>query len=144
MCCARLAGNAGPKRLLKSRHLGTTAQLCRPISSQLRHVSIIRKKLVKQQCLPYMSSKYGELRPSNGWDWFGGLGHPLGVSQSAALNTGRHLYLAGQPSRWALVHILVTLFCKHLSHVDPSQNILVNSRSCNTPVVNLWRIMHLH
>jgi len=26
----------------------------------------------------------------------------------AALNRERHLYLAGRPSRWALVHILVT------------------------------------
>ena len=29
------------------------------------------------------------------------------VSQTAALNRGRHLYLAGRPSRWALAHILV-------------------------------------
>jgi len=29
----------------------------------------------------------------------------VGVSQTAALNTGRHLYSAGRPSRWALVHI---------------------------------------
>ena len=31
----------------------------------------------------------------------------VGVSQTAALNRGRHLYLAGRPSRWALAHILV-------------------------------------
>ena len=31
----------------------------------------------------------------------------VGVSQTAALNRGRHLYSAGQPSRWALAHILV-------------------------------------
>jgi len=47
--CARLAGNAGPKKSPKSRHLGTIAQLCRAISSQLRHASTIGKKLVKQQ-----------------------------------------------------------------------------------------------
>jgi len=29
----------------------------------------------------------------------------VGVSQTAALNTGRHLYSAGWPSRWALAHI---------------------------------------
>ena len=29
----------------------------------------------------------------------------LGVSHFAALNRGRHLYSAGQPSRWALAHI---------------------------------------
>jgi len=30
-----------------------------------------------------------------------------GVSQTAALNRGRHLYSAARPSRWALAHILV-------------------------------------
>ena len=33
-----------------------------------------------------------------------------GVSKTAALNRGRHLYLAGRPSRWALAHILVFVF----------------------------------
>jgi len=46
MCCARLAGNAGPKKSPKSRHLGNIAQVCRAISSQLRHVSTIGKKLL--------------------------------------------------------------------------------------------------
>jgi len=43
------------------RHLGTVAQLFRAMSSQLRHVSTIRKKLVRQHYLPHMSSQYGEL-----------------------------------------------------------------------------------
>ena len=34
----------------------------------------------------------------------------VGVSQTAALNRGHHLYLAGRPSRWALAHILVVLY----------------------------------
>jgi len=29
----------------------------------------------------------------------------VGVSRTAALNRGRHLYSAGRPSRWALAHI---------------------------------------
>ena len=29
----------------------------------------------------------------------------VGVSQTAALNRGRHLYSAGRASRWALAHI---------------------------------------
>ena len=29
----------------------------------------------------------------------------VGVSQTAALNRGHHLYSAGRPSRWALAHI---------------------------------------
>ena len=52
MCCTRLAANARPKKVAKNRHLGTIAQLCRTISSQLRHVSTIGKKLVTQQSPP--------------------------------------------------------------------------------------------
>jgi len=39
-------------------------------------VLTIGKKLVKQQCLLHMSSRYGELRPTSGWDRFVSLGHP--------------------------------------------------------------------
>ena len=36
----------------------------------------------------------------------------LGVSQTAALNRGCHLYSTGRPSRWASAHILViVLYC---------------------------------
>jgi len=35
MRCTRLAANAGPKKVAKNRHLGTIAQLCRTIPSQL-------------------------------------------------------------------------------------------------------------
>jgi len=117
----------------KNRHLRTIAHLCRAISSQLRHVSPIGKKLVKQQYLPHMSLQYGELRPTSGWDRFVSLGHPskfqrvrvlaaLLHSQTAALNRGCHLYSAGRPSRWALAHIsssnlfeTLTTFCKSLN-----------------------------
>ena len=34
----------------------------------------------------------------------------VSVSQTAALNRGRHLYSAGRPSRWALAHILVFFY----------------------------------
>jgi len=106
-----------------NRHLGTIPQLCRAISSQLRHVSTIGKKLVKQQYLLYMSPQYGEVRPTSGCDRFVSLGHPgnfngfrvsaallhgtlvVGIIQTAALNRGRHLYSAGWPSRWALAKI---------------------------------------
>jgi len=82
-----------------------------------------RKKLVEQQYLLYMSSQYGELGPLaaeiaslvwgtpgnfNGFRILAALLHStlvVGVSQTAALNRGRHLYSAGQPSRWALAHI---------------------------------------
>jgi len=83
-----------------------------------------RKKLIKQQYLPHMSSQYGELRPTSGWHLLASLGHPskfqrvsrLGSVTArhsssqrqpnfAALNRERHLYSAGRPSRWALAHI---------------------------------------
>jgi len=38
----------------------------------------------------------------------------VGVSQTAALNRGRHLYLAGRPSRWALAHISSSIFFPRL------------------------------
>jgi len=138
MCCTQLAGNAGHKKSPKIRHLGTIAQLCRAISSQLRHISIIGKKLVKQRCLPHMSSHYGEPRPTSGWDLLASLGHPCKFQQVsrlgsvtarhsgswrqpnfASLNRGHHLYSAGRPSRWALARIsscssfrsLLTIYC---------------------------------
>ena len=46
MCCTRLAGNTGCKNDAKNRHLGTMAQFCRAISSQLRHISTIGKNLL--------------------------------------------------------------------------------------------------
>jgi len=184
MSCTWLAENTERKNGAKNRHLGTIAQLCRAISSQLRHVSTIGKKLVKQQYLLHMTLQYGELRHTSDWDRFVSLGRPskfrrgftswlrycsdvaqrkptklctmfgrllrgytiymfggccpvtefcqvqnsvsvLQVLRSpigsvtarhsssgrepnfAALSTGRHLYSAGRPSRWALAHILV-------------------------------------
>ena len=80
MCGTRLAANTGRKKVAKNRHLATIAQLCRAISSQLRHVSTIGKKLVKQQYLLYMSPQYGELQPTIGWDRFVSLGVPHVIS----------------------------------------------------------------
>ena len=51
-CCRRLTVNTGRK----NRHLGTIAQLCRAISSQLKAGIDNRKKLVKQQYILHMSS----------------------------------------------------------------------------------------
>jgi len=45
-CCARLTENTGRKTVTKNRHLGTIAQLCRAISSQLRHISTIGKNFL--------------------------------------------------------------------------------------------------
>ena len=84
-CCTRLAENAGPRKLPQIRHLRTIAQLCRVISSQIRHVSTIGEKPVKQQHLLHMFLQYGERWPTNGWDRFTSLGHPSTFQQVSRL-----------------------------------------------------------
>jgi len=61
-------------RTQKYRHFGTIAQLSWAVSSQLRHVSTIGKKLLNSNTSSICS--YGERRPSNGWDLLASLGHP--------------------------------------------------------------------
>jgi len=101
----------------------TIAQLCRAISSQLRHVLTIGKNLLSiniSPTCPYNMVNFGSLAaeivslvwgtPGN-FNGFRVLAVLLrgtllvGVSQTAALNRERHLYSAGWPSRWALAHI---------------------------------------
>jgi len=79
----------------KNRHLGTIAQLCRAIALQLRHVSTIGIKLVKQRYVVHMSPQCGELRPTNGWDPSGSLRHRCKFQRFLRLGsiTARHLVL---------------------------------------------------
>jgi len=72
MCCTRLAENTGRKKVAKNRHLGTIAQICWAISSQLSHVSTIGKS----SDVLHMSPQYGERQPISGWDRSGSLRHP--------------------------------------------------------------------
>jgi len=81
----------------KSRHLGTIAQLCRAISSQLRHISTIGKKIVEQQYLLHSMVNFSPLAAEigpvvwgtpanfNGFRVLGALLHStvaIGVSQT--------------------------------------------------------------
>jgi len=52
MCCTWLAENTGRKKWAKSRHLGTIAQLCRAVSSQLKPISTIGKKVLNSNISP--------------------------------------------------------------------------------------------
>jgi len=96
----RLAENTGRKKSPKIHHLGTISQLCQAISSQLRHVSTILKKIVKQQYLFHMFSQYGELRPITGWDQFTSLGHPSKFQRASRLAfvTAATSLTGGQPN----------------------------------------------
>ena len=91
MCCTWLAENTGRKNDAKTCHLGTIPQLCRAISSQLRHVSTIGKNLLSSNI--YMFPQYGELRPTSGLDRFGSLGHPSNFQRVARLESviARHV-----------------------------------------------------
>jgi len=74
MCCMRLAGNAGCKKSPKIRHLETIAQLCRAISSQLRQVLAIGKKLVNSSIsliCPRNIMNYGPLAAEICWRVWG-------------------------------------------------------------------------
>ena len=126
------AGNAGGKKVAKNRHLGTIAQLCRAInlSSQLRHVSTIGKKLVKQRYVHHMSSQYGELQPTNVWDRFISLGNPskfqrvshLGVIAAPTSLTG------GQPNfAWCLAISWAGTLYIHFRGLLPPGRILLGA-----------------
>jgi len=60
----RLAENTGRKKVVKNRHLGTIAQLCWAIYSQLMHVSTIGKNLLSSNMsstCPHNMAKFGPL-----------------------------------------------------------------------------------
>jgi len=61
-------------------HVGTIAQ-------KIRHISTIGKKTVKKQYLLHMSSQYGELRPTSGWDQFGSLEQPSKLQRVSRLGS---------------------------------------------------------
>jgi len=123
MRCTRLARNTRRRNDAKNCYLRTIAQLCRAISSQLRHVLTIGKNLLSSNISPtcaYNVVNFGPLAAEiislvwgtpanfNGFRVLAALLHGtllLGVSQTAALNTGRHLYSVGRPSCWALAYI---------------------------------------
>ena len=135
MCCSRLAANTGRKKVAKSRHLGTIAQFCRAISSQLRHTSTIGKNLLSSNnssTCPHNMVNFGPLAAEivslvcgtpanfNGFRVLAALLHGtlvVGVSQTAAFNRRRHLYSARRPSRWAFAHISS---CKYVNCSRPT------------------------
>jgi len=108
-------------RMQKNRHLGgTIAQLCRAISSQLRHLSTIGIKLVKQQYVLQMSPQYGELLPTTGWDRFVSLGHPTKFQLVSRLGsvTARHVVVGVSQTlrRWTEGATYVRQSDHHVRH----------------------------
>jgi len=95
VCCTRLAENIGCKNSPSAHCTNLSGYIL-----QLRHVSTLGKKLVKQQYLLHMFSQYGELRPISSWDWFTSLGHPSKFQCVSGLGFVRATTLlnGGQPN----------------------------------------------
>jgi len=96
MWCTQLAGNAG----CKNRHLCTIGQLCRAISSQLRHILTIGKKNllnsnISSTC-PHNMVNIGPLTAEIGWRVWGTPANFNGFCILAAL---LHATLAGASSK---------------------------------------------
>ena len=130
------------------------------ISSQLRHISTIGKKLVKQQYVLHMSPQYGELRPTNGWDRLTSLGYPcklqlvlrlgsvtarhlvVGVSQTLRRWTEGATYIRQgdhQVGHWPTFLVILPVnwmqcFCKHAICSVGVVDLFVESRRVFTPI----------
>ena len=123
MCCAWLAGNAGPKKSPSGHHRTT-------LSGYIFATEVFiddRKNLLNSNVSPTSPHNMVNFGPraTEICRLSASLGHHPGKFQrvsrlgsvtawhsssgrqpnSAALNRGRHLYSAGRPSRWALAHI---------------------------------------
>jgi len=86
----------------KNRHFGTIAQLCRAVSSQLRHVSTIGKKLLNIDTSS--TCAHNMVNFGNGWDLLASLGHPWKFQRLSRLGsvTARHFSSGRQPNIAAL------------------------------------------
>jgi len=112
-CCTWLAENAGCKKKSKIRHLGTIAQLCRGISSQLRHILTIGKNLLNSNISPTCPHSMVNFSPLAAE-----IGSLVEAPQQISMDFAswlhycrrHHLYSAGQPSRWALAYVLVSFY----------------------------------
>jgi len=125
MCCARLAGNAGPKNSPSSHHHTT---LLGYIFTTKACIDNRKKNLLNGNVSPTCPHNMVNLRPTSGWDLLASLRHPckfrlvsrLGIVTArhssigrqpnfVVLNRGRHLYSAGRPSCWTLAHIFSSI-----------------------------------
>ena len=147
MCCTRLNANAGPKSRQKSPsgHHPTT------LSGYIFATKACIDNMVNLGPLAaeIVSLVWGTPGNFNGFRVLAALLHGtpvVGVSQTAALKRGRHLYSAGRPSGWALAHI--SSFIKfHNANVTTQQTELGTGDQRQTykyggPVLHkLWALL---
>jgi len=99
----------------KNCHLRTITRICRAVFANKACIDNW-KKLLNSNISPHMSSQYGELRPTNGWDRFGSLGHPSKfqrVSRLGSVTAATSLY----------VHVLRSPILAALLHGSPAAGI---------------------
>ena len=132
MCCTRLAEKYRKQKGRQKSTSGHHRTTLSGISSQLRHVSTVGKKLLRSNMssrCPHNKVNFGPLAaeivslpqfgaPHQISTGFTSWQHDCTAYSSgrqpnfAALNRGHHLLSAEQPSRWALAHISsCVLFC---------------------------------
>jgi len=102
MCCTRLAENTGRKKVAKNRHLGTIAQLCRAMFSQLRHISTIGKDLLRDNMYsrcPHNMVNFGPLTAEIGSGVWGTPANFNGFRVLAALLHGSQVVSVSQTLR---------------------------------------------
>jgi len=136
MCCTRLAGNTGCKNDAKSRHLRTIAQLCRAISSQLRHVSTFdnRKKNflhsnISSIC-PYNTANFGLLTAEIG-SGVSGTPSYFNVFSSLGFVTAATSLTRGQPNFARCLAVSWTgILYIHFRGLLPLDGIRFASKSC--------------
>jgi len=74
ICCTQLADNTGCKIYAKNNHLRTIVQICRAISSQLRHLLAIGKTDLNSNSSsvrPHNMMNFGPLTAEIGWRVWG-------------------------------------------------------------------------
>ena len=116
-CCSGLAANTGCKKSSKNRHLGTIPQLCRAVSSQLRHISIIGKKWLTTNISPTCSHNVVDVSPLTAEICWRDLGIPANFNGFRVLVSLLHRNRSAEVSKtlpdvWpspGLVHYIYTL-----------------------------------
>jgi len=125
MCCRRLTGNAGPNQ--KTAKNSPSGHYCTTLSGYIfaakARIDNRKKNLLNSNVsptCPHNMVNFGLLAGEICWRVWGTPANFSGfrilaallhgtlvvsISETATLNRGHHLYLAGRPSRWALTHI---------------------------------------
>ena len=110
-CCTRLAGNTGRKKVARYATFGhhCTTLLGYIFATKARSQNMVYFGLLAAEICWRV---WGTPAHFNGFRVLAALLHStlvVGVSQTTALNKGRHLHSAGRPSRWASAHVLVEI-----------------------------------